>query len=483
MPAAFSRTRGDFNMISVLAEAGEARAPWRRGERRAGYAWLLILALGALLAPSSVTAQNRAPVADAPPAGNSFVVRDVRVFDGERAIEHTNVVVRDGRIASVGRRRLPLGLPVIDGSGRTLLPGLIDAHVHVPNAGALRDSARFGVTTVLDMLTSLDVVHAHRGQRESLERTALADLWSAGWPATSPRGLGMQFGIPFPPITGPEEAPAFVRARIAEGSDYIKILYEPSVPFFTSISRETLAALIAAAHAQGVMAIVHISSIEGARDAVRAGADGLAHVCSDTLIDSALAHEIAARRVFVTATLSIFGAFGGDGLGSALAADPRISPWLSTAQRRGLLAPAPGPDYPLAPYLARFNLARASENVRRLHAAGVRILAGTDAPNLGSMGVTLHGELQLLTQSGLSPAEALRAATLGPAQAFHLGDRGRIAAGARADLVLVAGNPLQDITATRAIVWVFKNGFAVARAPAVAIPATPATHPDSGTAG
>lgn len=125
----------------------------------------------------------------------------------------------------------------------------------------------------------------------------------------------------------------------------------------------------------------------------------------------------------------------------------------------------------------RFNLARASENIRRLRAAGVRILAGTDAPNLGSMGVTLHGELQLLTLAGLSPTEALRAATIEPARAFNLRDRGRIAAGARADLVLVEGNPLRDITATRAIVLVFKNGFAVDRAPPAATPASPPARP------
>jgi adenine deaminase len=80
--------------------------------------------------------------------------------------------------------------------------------------------------------------------------------------------------------------------------------------------------------------------------------------------------------------------------------------------------------------------------------------------------VSIHGELQLLTQAGLTPSEALEAATSAPADAFRLTDRGRIVRGARADLVLVDGNPLADITATRAIVRVFKNGFEIQRAPA-----------------
>jgi imidazolonepropionase-like amidohydrolase len=104
-----------------------------------------------------------------------------------------------------------------------------------------------------------------------------------------------------------------------------------------------------------------------------------------------------------------------------------------------------------------------------MRSAGVRLLAGTDAPNLSAHGASLHGELELLTRAGLTPAEALRAATLTPAQAFRLTDRGRIVAGARADLLLVEGNPLEDIEQTRAIVAVFRNGIEVSRA----LPAAP----------
>jgi len=168
--------------------------------------------------------------------------------------------------------------------------------------------------------------------------------------------------------------------------------------------------------------------------------------------------------MFVTPTLSILGAFQGKGVGSLLAADSRLSPYLTAAQRTELTKTGPGPDHPLAPYLVRFDVDRAKQNVRIMKAAGVRILAGTDAPNLGSHGVSVHGEMQLLTQAGLSPAEALTAATLSPAQAFKLSDRGQIKPGARADLVLVEGNPLQDIELTRAIVRIFKNGFEVSRA-------------------
>jgi imidazolonepropionase-like amidohydrolase len=409
---------------------------------------------------------SNAPVVTTPAggihAGNSFVVRDVRVFDGERVHEKVNVVVNAGRITSVGRgtgRRLPS----IDGRGQTLLPGFIDAHGHVTNAAGLRDALRFGVTTVLDMLARVEVVQANKGQRAGLVKTDLADLYSAGSPITSPGGLGTQFGIPFPALSEGDDVRAFVKARIAEGSDYIKILYEPGAPLFTTISRETLAAVIAAAHDEGVMAVAHVSSAVGAQDAVRAGVDGLAHGFSDTLIDESLAKEMVERRVFVIPTLSILAAFNAKPIGPSLAADDRVAPFLTVAQKTGLVSPGPGPRHPMAPYLVRYKIDIATENVRRMKAAGVRLLAGTDAPNLGALGASLHGELEMLTRGGLTPAEAITAATLSPAVAFKLEDRGRIRPGARADFVMVEGNPLEDVRLTRAMTRIFKNGYEVQR--------------------
>jgi imidazolonepropionase-like amidohydrolase len=399
----------------------------------------------------------------APRDANSFAVRDVRVFDGTRVLEHANVVVRAGRITAVGAAALPADLPVIAGAGRTLLPGLIDAHAHVQTEAGLRNALRFGVTTQLDMLTNVPFLQAHRAQRDQLVRTTLSDFYSAGTPATSDGGMGTQFGIPVPTIAGPGVASDFVRARRAEGSSYIKIMYEPDARIVTTISRETMAAVVVAARAQGVLTAVHVSSLQGARDAVDAGADGLAHVFSDAPIDDALVTKMAAQHMFAITTLSIMAAFEGASLGPALADDPRLSPFLTPGQRKGLTNPPPGKDDPMAPYLARFHLATALANVRRLHAGGVTVLAGDDAANLGAHGVTMHGELMLLTRAGFTPAEALHAATRAPADAFALPDRGRIAPGARADLVLVDGDPLIDITATRAIVNVFKNGYDVPR--------------------
>jgi hypothetical protein len=139
--------------------------------------------------------------------------------------------------------------------------------------------------------------------------------------------------------------------------------------------------------------------------------------------------------------------------GASLVADRRLAPFLSPFSEKNLMKRyALHPDGPL-------DFQAPLTSVARLHAAGVPILAGTDAPNRGTAtGVSMHRELELLVHAGLTATEALAAATSSPAKAFSLADRGRIAVGCRADLLLVEGDPTADILAARNIVSVWKLG-------------------------
>jgi hypothetical protein len=142
-----------------------------------------------------------------------------------------------------------------------------------------------------------------------------------------------------------------------------------------------------------------------------------------------------------------------------LAEDPRLAPWIAPAERSGLMDRISVAERP--------SCEPALRSVARLHEAGVRLLASTDAPNPGTThGPSLHDELALLVHAGLSPTAALRAATADPADVFGLHDRGRIAPGKRADLVLVDGDPGRNVTATRAIRGVWKAGVALDRSAA-----------------
>ena len=221
---------------------------------------------------------------------------------------------------------------------------------------------------------------------------------------------------------------------------------------------------MAATQARQRLALVHVSRLAPAREALEAGADGLVHVPADRVADVALVQLARPRGAFVTPTLAVIAGFDpappapGARRGAAqLAADPAMRPYLTPEQRRSL-------EYTPQSLLVKFRLAVALESVRLLHEGGVEILAGSDAPNRGTAhGASLHHELEMLVQAGLSPLQALRAATSAPARRFGLSDRGRIAPGQRADLLLVTGDPTADIRATRAIERIWKNGAAVER--------------------
>lgn len=410
------------------------------------------LAVLGLLAPAWL------PVlaADARPA---LVFQNVRVFDGARVLPDRTVVVQDGKIVSIDRAgRVPEGAEVVDGRGKTLLPGLIDAHTHVFGS-ALRQALMFGVTTELDMFCAHFLAAMLRREQAAGPVTDRADLLSAGTLVTAPGGHGTEYGLAIPTLEGPDQAQAFVDARVAEGSDYIKIVYGHSSPSAKTLSRETLAAVVAAAHLRGKLAVVHIATVQDARDALECGADGLAHLTLDQPMDEALARLAVRNRAFVIPTLSVLESVTGVAGGAALAEEPEMAQALASGSVAYLAKPFPARPGSTLSY------ANATESVRRLRTAGVPILAGTDAPNPGTVhGASIHRELELLVQAGLRPLEALAAATSIPAARFRLSDRGVLAPGKRADMLLVRGDPTRDIRATRRIVGIWKHGVAVDRA-------------------
>jgi hypothetical protein len=288
-----------------------------------------------------------------------------------------------------------------------------------------------------------------------------ADVFSAGTLVTAPGGHGTEYPVKIPTLENGGDAQAFVDARIAEGSHFIKVVMEDGFgdQHFHSLDRATVKAVIAAAHKRGKLAVVHISNLENARAALEAGADGLAHLfvapkLSQEEADS-LARLAQAKGAFVVPTFSVLESIAGVKPRDLLD-DPQVSGLLDREERGALqtgYGPSPRPAILAAPKMVTAAMRR----------AGVPLLAGTDAGNAGTQyGASLHHEMAALVDAGLTPREALVAATSAPAKAFRLGQRGQIAKGYKADLVLVEGNPLQDIAATRRIVEVWKDGESTA---------------------
>jgi imidazolonepropionase-like amidohydrolase len=392
----------------------------------------------------------------------AILFHDVRLFDGERVTQHRDVLVRDGTIANVAASiAAPVGAQTIAGAGKTLLPGLIDSHTH-SWGDALTSALMFGVTTELDMFTDKTWAAQMRAQQHDGKATARADLFSAGTLVTAPKGHGTEYGMPIPTIASPDSAQAFVDARIAEGSDYIKLILDDGHTYgltLPTLSDATMRAVIAAAHKRGKLAVVHVGDLAGARAAIAAGADGLMHLFVDRDPDPEFGRFVAAHHAFVVPTLVVLKGITGSAGGAPLVTDKRTAPYLTKAEATALAQSFGFRSGSPLTYAA------AEKSVKQLLAAGVPLLAGTDAGNPGtSHGAALHRELELLVLAGMTPTQALIAATSAPAKAFRLGDRGRIAKGLRADLVLVNGDPTTDITATRDIDGVWKDGVRADRA-------------------
>ncbi|MCL2396036.1 MAG: amidohydrolase family protein, partial [Acidimicrobiaceae bacterium] len=211
-----------------------------------------------------------------------FVIAGAKVFDGERVLGELDVHVTGEVISAVGGSR-PEGIEVFDGSGATLLPGLIDAHTHA-SAEGLRHALTFGITTELDMASVPETMSPLRA--EAAHSHDIADVRSPSFALTHPDGHPHQLreGLndpEWPTATTAEEAAEFVDDRIAEGADYLKVITEDghvlgvSVP---TVAPEVLAATVDAGHARGKMVLAHAMTLAATAQVVAAGVDGLTHV-------------------------------------------------------------------------------------------------------------------------------------------------------------------------------------------------------------
>ncbi|MGI5176509.1 amidohydrolase family protein [Dactylosporangium sp. CA-152071] len=363
----------------------------------------------------------------------STALLNARVFDGSRLGDPATVVIANGLIAPPGTA----ATETIDARGAALLPGLIDTHVHVTEVAHLEAAARWGVTTALDM-GCWDA--GIPGRLKGLP--GLPDVRIAGNLANAPGShfvKHMGFG-PSSTVTGPQDATRFVADRVAEGVDYIKIAVEdPKIPGTKALSPETVAAVVEAAHATGLLTIAHVVSADTLTVAVRAGADIVTHTALTSELDAAFEALLARRRVVIVPTLTMM-----DGVVRNIGGKLIM-------RVLGTLMPG-----------MRMRYEHATATVSTFRKAGMTVLVGTDSndnvktPCQVPYGESIHEELRRLVDAGLTPAEALRGATSAAADTFGLTDRGVIAPGRRADLLLVGGDPTADITATRDIrgVWI-----------------------------
>ncbi|WP_202805902.1 amidohydrolase family protein [Actinopolymorpha alba] len=381
----------------------------------------------------------------------------MQIYDGRGVLDATHVRVVDGRIDAVGDASIQgEDDALVNGRGGTLLPGLIDAHVHLL-PGCTQLAAVFGVTTLIDQFSKPEVIEPETAAVGASTRGSgpvRADLRTSSVGATAPGGHPTMAYAPLPYVTGPADAASFVKARLDEGATHLKVILDDgsgALLDIPTLDAATIEALVRQAHEHGLPVVAHASTAAGAVTVARCGVDVLAHAPFDPMSNDQVA-AVARAGCTLIATLSVVDGFlGPDGV-LPLLAEPGLVERLPARWHKVLRAQSRRWMPPQPP-----NGAAARRNTFALLRAGTPVLAGTDTPNPGLVfGASLHRELRHLVAAGLGPAEALAAATAVPAEVFGLTDRGRVAAGLRADLILVDGDPTTRIEDTQDLrrVWV-----------------------------
>jgi imidazolonepropionase-like amidohydrolase len=440
---------------------------------------LLLIAAAQLDAQASRTALAR----------STFAITHVAVvpMTSDTVLRDATVLVRNGRIAAVGEVRVPNGTTVIDGRGKYLVPGLADMHAHLYADDSAPDSVapyELGVYLANGVTAARLMIGTPRqvALRKSVEagRVVGPQLWSA-----SPQFTGKQ-DVNASVVTTPDEARAAVRAAVDAGYDFIKLTIDITPAVFDAVMDE--------AARRRIRVVGHVDPRVGVPRALEAGQASIEHLdnyMETVLADSAPSRvSVSDRNVFRLQNWESIDYIDASKVDRIAGATARAHTWttptlalfkLSFGTRLTDEEIRARPDWNVIPPNFRALYVRGRERywtnpaseerrqrwiqvrnhlVKAIHDSGGKILAGSDAPEwLLTYGWTLHRELEALVAAGLTPYDALVAATRNPAE--FLGatkEWGTIERGKRADLVLLGANPLDDIRNTTRIEGVSVGG-------------------------
>jgi imidazolonepropionase-like amidohydrolase/ABC-type multidrug transport system permease subunit len=485
---------------------------WEKGEkiRASAKLWLLavltpFLALGVWQMQARTGIVKTKILTRQLARGDTFLIRGARIFVGDgKVIENGSVLIRGGKIAEVYEGEGPdpkeLKAETVEAAGKTILPGLIDVHVHLGAPGgfypdmsrydaqksSLRNLAAYlysGVTTVRSVGDGLDSVLKVRSTVSSGEVLG-ADLYTCGPLFTAQGGHGTEYFKELPGtaranierqflrIPGSvDEARRQVDELKKQGVDCIKAILEAGAGgrVYNRLDTALFDAIAQQAHADSLSLAVHTGDARDVADAVQAQANSIEHGSFREKIPDALFEQMAKQGTFYDPTLSVGEAFKDFAAGKTdllkrslvqqvgppellRGTEDALGSADTEAMRKSLA------QYPI-------DMAVAIDNLKRAQAHGVLLVTGTDAGNfLVIHGPTVQHELELWVKAGIPAAVALQAATWNAARLLRADNRiGSIRAGNDADLLVTDGNPLEDITATERISMVVFKGERIDR--------------------
>ena len=391
----------------------------------------------------------------APETEQAPALTNVTVFEGARVlvgdggvIENAILVVDDDRLVAIGGAgsvEVPAGAARVDLSGRTVMPAIIDTHVHLRETRDelvedLQRKAYYGVGVVLSLgRGSSDM--AFQVRDEVIPNAARYRTVGRGITAPEPGRTEIPFWI-----STEEEARTAVQELAPRNVDMVKIWVDDRNGQFEKLTPKLYGAVIDEAHQQGLRVTAHVYTLEDAKGLLRAGLDAFAHGIRDMDVDDEVVELFAERP-----TVVLVPNLPNPGVATDLSwLSGTIPPdELQQMQERSVDRPAAQEAFGIQ-----------ARNLARLSAEGVTIGFGTD----GGAGWSPHAEMEDMVRAGMTPADVIVAATRNSADLLALDDLGTLEAGKSADFVVLEANPLDDITNTRRIVDVYLRGTAVDRA-------------------
>jgi imidazolonepropionase-like amidohydrolase len=415
-----------------------------------GRSSLLAALCGVFAACSGPSPEPPADETAAPPAGAG-----VTVFTGARLIVGDGAVIDDatftvgpddrfGLVGATAAVTVPAGATTVDLSGLTVMPAIVDAHVHLSRdreglTADLKRRAYFGVGAALSMGQDTgDVVYAMR--RETIPGHALYRTAGRGFTAPEPGRSDVPYWI-----TSEEEGRAGVREQAALGIDIVKVWVDDRNGMYEKLAPELYGAVIDEAHRNNIRTVAHEYYLADAKELVRRGIDAFAHGVRDQDIDDELVAMLKERPSFV-----VIPNLPDRGVRQDLS---WLSPHLPAAQVAELQAAST--DRPEAQAF----FAIQARNLERMSREGVKIALGTD----GNVPWGAHIEMADMVATGMTPADVIVAATQTAAEFLQLADAGTVAPGKSASFIVLEGNPLDDITNTRRIRDVYLRGQRIDR--------------------
>jgi imidazolonepropionase-like amidohydrolase len=433
---------------------------------RVGCNFFAVLCMGWLLSGAAPAAEK--------------VFRNFTLIDGTGAapLPAAALVVDAGRVSWIGpvaSLKVPAAAESVDLTGKYVIPGLIDAHVHLALVHGLTQDvgfytrelveqqlgvyAAYGITSVLVLGTDKDTIFDVRARQRNGVSTETR-VFTAGQGLVYKGSYGGVAGLNGR-VANPEEARAAVDAQAAKGVDVIKFWVDDefgSIP--ARMPPPVTQAIIEQAHRHHLRAIAHVFYLEDARTLVSQGVDALAHSVRDKPVDDALISSMKSHGTWqLAATLSREASFTYSKL--PFLGDPFFTRALDASTVEALSGSKYVQDRAAAPNFSRYPavLDTALENTRREAAAGVMMGMGTDSGPSGRFpGYFAHWELELLVKAGLTPLQALTAATGQNARFLGAQALGTLQLSKWADFVVLDRDPVADIRNTRSIHSVYISG-------------------------